>query len=160
MPSAACCSTAGRGPTSSLSASPAATVIGVTMPRPSPRRGVTIPSRRRAAGHRTCRTTASAVSGTRAISAWTSSGCSGRPLSVKSMEEARQHHRSGSLEPPRCSARALQEGGRMDQDETQLLRALRDEYAGPLWRYVVSLTGDRDLAEDVVQETLLRAWRR
>jgi RNA polymerase sigma-70 factor (ECF subfamily) len=48
----------------------------------------------------------------------------------------------------------------MDQDETQLLRALRDEYAGPLWRYVVSLTGDRDLAEDVVQETLLRAWRR
>jgi RNA polymerase sigma-70 factor, ECF subfamily len=48
----------------------------------------------------------------------------------------------------------------MDQDETQLLRALRDEYAAPLWRYVVSLTGDRDLAEDVVQETLLRAWRR
>ncbi|WP_210508933.1 sigma-70 family RNA polymerase sigma factor [Naasia sp. SYSU D00057] len=48
----------------------------------------------------------------------------------------------------------------MDSDETRLLRALRDEYAGPLWRYVVSLTGDRALAEDVVQETLLRAWRR
>ncbi len=48
----------------------------------------------------------------------------------------------------------------MSDDETRLLRALRDEYAGPLWRYVVSLTGDRDLADDVVQETLLRAWKR
>ena len=48
----------------------------------------------------------------------------------------------------------------MDEDDTRLLRALRDEHAGPLWRYVVHLTGDRGLADDVVQETLLRAWRR
>ncbi len=48
----------------------------------------------------------------------------------------------------------------MENDESRLLRALRDEYAGPLWRYVVHLTGDRDLADDVVQETLLRAWKR
>jgi RNA polymerase sigma-70 factor (ECF subfamily) len=48
----------------------------------------------------------------------------------------------------------------MPDDEETLLRALHDEHAGPLWRYVVRLTGDRALAEDIVQETLLRAWRR
>lgn len=36
---------------------------------------------------------------------------------------------------------------------------LRDLHAGPLWRYVVSLTGSTADADDVVQETLIRAWR-
>ena len=41
-----------------------------------------------------------------------------------------------------------------------LLRALYDEHGGPLLGYVLRLTGgDRAQAEDVVQETLLRAWR-
>lgn len=39
------------------------------------------------------------------------------------------------------------------------LRALHDEHAEVLWRYVVSLTGAAADADDVVQETLLRAWR-
>ncbi|MES2170120.1 MAG: sigma-70 family RNA polymerase sigma factor [Actinomycetota bacterium] len=39
------------------------------------------------------------------------------------------------------------------------MRALHDEHGPALWRYVVWLTGDRQLAEDVVQETLVRAWR-
>ena len=43
-------------------------------------------------------------------------------------------------------------------DETQLV-ALYDAHAAPVWRYVVRLTGDRAGADDVVQETLLRAWR-
>jgi RNA polymerase sigma-70 factor (ECF subfamily) len=44
--------------------------------------------------------------------------------------------------------------------ETDLMRTLHDEHAGALWSYVVSLTGgDRARAEDVVQETMLRAWR-
>lgn len=47
----------------------------------------------------------------------------------------------------------------MDDDDT-LLRALHDEHARPLWRYVISLTGDAAQAEDIVQETLLRAWKR
>jgi RNA polymerase sigma-70 factor (ECF subfamily) len=46
-----------------------------------------------------------------------------------------------------------------DRDE-QLLRALHDEYAGPLWSFVLRLTGDRARSQDVVQETLLRAWRK
>jgi RNA polymerase sigma-70 factor (ECF subfamily) len=41
-----------------------------------------------------------------------------------------------------------------------LLRALHDEHAHALWSYAVSLTrGDHARAQDVVQETLLRAWR-
>ena len=40
------------------------------------------------------------------------------------------------------------------------VKRLWDEHAGPLWRYVCRLTGDPAHAEDVVQETLLRAWQR
>lgn len=44
--------------------------------------------------------------------------------------------------------------------DEQLVRALYAEHAGPLLGYVLRLTGgDRQRAEDVVQETLLRAWR-
>lgn len=46
----------------------------------------------------------------------------------------------------------------MDDPETVLLRSLYDEHAAALWRYAMRLTGDRTRAEDVVQETLLRAW--
>ena len=40
-----------------------------------------------------------------------------------------------------------------------MMRVLYDEHAAALWRYALRLTGDRARAEDVVQETLLRAWR-
>ncbi|WP_215543709.1 sigma-70 family RNA polymerase sigma factor [Amycolatopsis sp. CA-230715] len=44
--------------------------------------------------------------------------------------------------------------------EDRLMRALHDEHAPALWSFVLRLTsGDRARAEDVVQETLLRAWR-
>jgi RNA polymerase sigma-70 factor (ECF subfamily) len=44
--------------------------------------------------------------------------------------------------------------------EDELMRALYRDHAGPLMAYVLRLVaGDRYLAEDVVQETLLRAWR-
>jgi RNA polymerase sigma-70 factor (ECF subfamily) len=47
--------------------------------------------------------------------------------------------------------------GRRDSD---LLRALNDKYARALWSYVIRLNGgDRVKAQDVVQETMLRAWR-
>lgn len=44
-------------------------------------------------------------------------------------------------------------------DDGARLGALYDAHAGPVWRYVVYLTGDRMGADDIVQETLLRAWR-
>jgi RNA polymerase sigma-70 factor (ECF subfamily) len=41
------------------------------------------------------------------------------------------------------------------------LAELNDKYRAPLMRHVVRLTfGDRYLAEDIVQETLLRLWQR
>jgi len=46
-----------------------------------------------------------------------------------------------------------------DNPESTLMRVLYDEHAAALWRYAVRLTGDRARAEDVVQETLLRAWQ-
>ena len=39
------------------------------------------------------------------------------------------------------------------------MKALYDEHAAALWRYALRLTRDRNRAEDVLQETLLRAWQ-
>lgn len=47
----------------------------------------------------------------------------------------------------------------MDIPETGAMRLLYDQHAAALWRYAFRLTGDRSHAEDVVQETLLRAWQ-
>lgn len=45
-------------------------------------------------------------------------------------------------------------------DGDRLLRTLYDEHGAALWRYALGLTGgDTAQAQDVVQETLLRAWR-
>ncbi len=52
-------------------------------------------------------------------------------------------------EPPRGSA---------STDEA-LVTSLYAEHGATLLAYATRLTGDRQLAEDVVQETLLRAWR-
>jgi RNA polymerase sigma-70 factor (ECF subfamily) len=44
--------------------------------------------------------------------------------------------------------------------EDSALRALYEQHAGPLFAYALRLTGgDRGRSEDIVQETLLRAWR-
>ena len=44
--------------------------------------------------------------------------------------------------------------------DSELLRVLYDEHARALCSYVVGLTGgDRGRAQDIVQETLFRAWR-
>lgn len=43
-------------------------------------------------------------------------------------------------------------------DDAGLLRRVHDEHAGALRRHVRRLTSDHELAEDVVQEALLRAW--
>jgi RNA polymerase sigma-70 factor (ECF subfamily) len=43
--------------------------------------------------------------------------------------------------------------------DADLVRLLHDEHAGALYAFCVRFTGDRQRAEDVVQEVLLRAWR-
>lgn len=49
----------------------------------------------------------------------------------------------------------------MAESGADLMRVLHDEHAPALWSFVLRLTGgDHGRAEDIVQETLLRAWRR
>ena len=47
----------------------------------------------------------------------------------------------------------------MADEADALLRALHQAYAAPLHHYVVRLTGDHGLAQDVVQEAMVRAWK-
>ena len=48
----------------------------------------------------------------------------------------------------------------MSESDAALLQALHEEHGPALWSFCLRLTGhDRARAEDVVQETLLRAWR-
>jgi RNA polymerase sigma-70 factor (ECF subfamily) len=44
-------------------------------------------------------------------------------------------------------------------DRASVLRELHDQHAAVIWRYAVRLTGNASAADDVVQETMLRAWR-
>ncbi|RIJ78108.1 sigma-70 family RNA polymerase sigma factor [Nakamurella silvestris] len=48
----------------------------------------------------------------------------------------------------------------MPDDRTELLQALHDVHGPALFRYVSRLTHDADFAQDVVQESLFRAWKR
>lgn len=43
--------------------------------------------------------------------------------------------------------------------DPDVLRGLHRDHAAALWSYVAHLTGDPARAEDVVQETMLRAWQ-
>ena len=47
----------------------------------------------------------------------------------------------------------------MPVDRATALRELHDLHASAIWRYAVHLTGNAGSADDIVQETLLRAWR-
>jgi RNA polymerase sigma-70 factor (ECF subfamily) len=49
---------------------------------------------------------------------------------------------------------------RQADPEEELVLALQAEHGPALLGYVTRITGDRQRAEDVVQETLLRAWRK
>src|SRR3954467_8870368 len=45
------------------------------------------------------------------------------------------------------------------ENPTALMQQLHDEHAAALWGFCLHLTGDPVRAEDVAQETLLRAWQ-
>jgi RNA polymerase sigma-70 factor (ECF subfamily) len=50
--------------------------------------------------------------------------------------------------------------GRAASADEAFVGALYTEHGGALLAYATRLTGERATAEDIVQETLLRAWRR
>ncbi len=47
----------------------------------------------------------------------------------------------------------------MAVDRASVLRELHDLHAAVIWRYAVRLTRNASTADDIVQETLLRAWK-
>ena len=47
----------------------------------------------------------------------------------------------------------------MVDNQAALMQQLHDEHAAALWGFCLHLTGDPVRAEDVAQETLLRAWQ-
>jgi RNA polymerase sigma-70 factor (ECF subfamily) len=58
------------------------------------------------------------------------------------------------------SSRPGRAGGTGGEDDVVIITALCQSYRAPLLSFVLRLTGgDRQLAEDVVQETMVRAWR-
>ncbi|MFD2092709.1 sigma-70 family RNA polymerase sigma factor [Blastococcus deserti] len=62
--------------------------------------------------------------------------------------------------PDARPARTRRVGGRADSSPEDGLRALFDGHAAVLLAYALRLTGgDRARAEDIVQETLVRAWQ-
>lgn len=63
-----------------------------------------------------------------------------------------------SEQQPEETFRPVRPGAK--QRRADSLRELHDQYAMVLWRYVVSLTNRPADADDIVQETLLRAWRK
>lgn len=61
---------------------------------------------------------------------------------------------------PRPRTAGATVSGMTRSGDAALMRVLHDQHARPLWHYVLGLTsGDQGRAEDVVQETMLRAWR-
>ena len=48
---------------------------------------------------------------------------------------------------------------RRESEDEALIRSLYNEHGGAVLAYAVRLTGDRAAAEDVAQETFIRAWR-
>ncbi|MFJ6700787.1 sigma-70 family RNA polymerase sigma factor [Streptomyces sp. NPDC091272] len=60
----------------------------------------------------------------------------------------------------RARHRSAGKGSGPPAPEEELMRSLYREHAGPLLAFVLRLVaGDRQRAEDVVQETLIRAWK-
>jgi RNA polymerase sigma-70 factor, ECF subfamily len=65
----------------------------------------------------------------------------------------------GSVIPRQAPRHEAPAPGGASHEDT-LVKMLYEEHAGPLLMFVLRLTGgDRQRAEDIVQETLLRAWR-
>ncbi len=65
--------------------------------------------------------------------------------------------------PPILAVLAMEDGDvivRMQRREPQALAELYDRYGGMIYRLVLRMVRDSGIAEDLVQETFLRAWNR
>jgi RNA polymerase sigma-70 factor (ECF subfamily) len=61
---------------------------------------------------------------------------------------------------PATTVAAVDADARIARNREELVRSLYSEHRGPLLAFTLGLTGgDRHRAEDVVQETMVRAWR-
>jgi RNA polymerase sigma-70 factor (ECF subfamily) len=77
----------------------------------------------------------------------------------QSLDGGRGADDGGAVIPRQAPRHGVSEPSGASHEDT-LVRMLYDEHAGPLLMFVLRLTGgDRQRAEDIVQETLLRAWR-
>ncbi|HET6479625.1 MAG TPA: sigma-70 family RNA polymerase sigma factor [Actinoplanes sp.] len=77
----------------------------------------------------------------------------------QSLDGSRSADDGGSVIPKQAPRHEAANPGGATHEDT-LVRMLYEEHAGPLLMFVLRLTGgDRQRAEDIVQETLLRAWR-
>ncbi len=79
-------------------------------------------------------------------------------MRMTGQEWRRRWQRSRPVSSALVDQSGLPRGG-AGSHEADLLRELHERHADALWSYALRLTGDRDRAQDVVQETLLRAWR-
>ena len=64
----------------------------------------------------------------------------------------------GSL-PAGAGERPVDEAGRAPSTDDEFVRELAERFGGGLFAFVLSLTRDRDWADDIVQMTLIKAWR-
>jgi RNA polymerase sigma-70 factor, ECF subfamily len=76
---------------------------------------------------------------------------------TRSITVSGRHERTCSARDA-LTRRAVQANDINDPDSDRM-GVLYAEHAAAIWRYALRLTGDRAHAEDVVQETLLRAWQ-
>ncbi|HEX8345146.1 MAG TPA: sigma-70 family RNA polymerase sigma factor [Actinoplanes sp.] len=76
----------------------------------------------------------------------------------QALDGGRASGHDGAVTPRQVPRHEAASSGSSHEDT--LVRMLYEEHAGPLLMFVLRLTGgDRQRAEDIVQETLLRAWR-
>lgn len=72
---------------------------------------------------------------------------------------SRQRVARPSASVMRAAGRWMRRGSDQADTDDEFVRSLYLEHGSVLLGYLIRLTGDRQLAEDVVQETLVRAWR-
>jgi RNA polymerase sigma-70 factor (ECF subfamily) len=83
----------------------------------------------------------------------------GRVSSSRMSSDQARIEASTAIQPTRAQDPWPHERLGTDDPDAARMRLLYHRHAAVLWRYALRLTSDRVRAEDLVQETLLRAWQ-